>query len=368
MRRPFTLALSLIFLASSAAAQKKPKAGPKAATKPGASMSTTGADPAESEKSDKGPFTPKSEEPDEPVVAPGPAKVDKGRKRDKISVFGEVLIGFGKVPLPSPTNVSSGSATAVTLQAGGSYDVSPQFTAGLRLPWTTATVKQSDGKGLSSQALGAPELFGEYRVALSKLTHVPITFGLGIPVAQGNPDLTSNDRAGVAQGMANRVADAASGWQNSELFQPKRLPVVVGGGIRHERQDFELHAHAKFVVLPALGTDVAAPDDPDGNGTYKLNSVALREVTSLGGSYNFLDSPIVYGGLDFALVWTAIDTFEFESSQNATPPSPVQAVLEPRLGARFGKISPNVSYIAPLGGSLGDSGIGGIRLHVDVAF
>ena len=71
----------------------------------------------------------------------------------------------------------------------------PNISAGLRIPITTATVKQPNGKNLSSTAFGAPELFAEYRLALSPLTSIPLTFGVGIPVAQGTPDQTSGDTA-----------------------------------------------------------------------------------------------------------------------------------------------------------------------------
>ncbi len=187
-------------------------------------------------------------------------------------------------------------------------------------------------------------------------------------MAQGDPDQTSLDATARAKDEVNRFADATSGWRDSELFQPKHLPIVVGAGIRHERHDWELHADAKFVLLPALSTKVSRPNDLSGTGTYKLNGFAFREVTSVGGTYNFLDQPIIYAGLDFALVWTPLQTFVFDSTQNVTKPSAVQAVLEPKLGARFGKVSPAISYIAPLGGRLGTTGAGGIRLHVDAYF
>jgi hypothetical protein len=66
------------------------------------------------------------------------------------------------------------------------------------------------------------------------------------------------------------------------------------------------------------------------------------------------------------VIWTPIETFEFVSSQNVTAPSSLQAVLEPKVGARFGKVAPSVGYIAPLGGRLGGGDIGGVRLRVDV--
>jgi hypothetical protein len=102
------------------------------------------------------------------------------------------------------------------------------------------------------------------------------------------------------------------------------------------------------------------------DGTYEANGFALREVTSLGATYNFLDSPIFWGGLDFSLVINPIQTFDFEPNADVNSPSIFQAVLEPRLGARFKRFEPSLGYIAPLGGRLSDAGVGGIRLRLDV--
>jgi hypothetical protein len=372
MRRTLTLAtvtlatvVSLVFVANPALAAKKAKPGKKSDS--GATAAQTWTDPTEKETSDKGPFTPQSKA-EEPPPAPKETKLDPGRKRDKVVVFGDILIGFGKAPLPGPDiEGTSGKATAVTLQLGGQYDVSKAATFGLRIPWTTATVRQSNGKNLAANAFGAPELFGEYRIGLSRLTTVPITFGIGIPLAQGTMDVTSNDGAAASRGVVNRMADAASGWRDSELFQSKHLPLVVGGGIRHERRDFELHAHAKFVFLPALSKTIANPGREGLLGTYESNSVALREVTTLGGSYDFLSDPRVYASLELAVVWSPIDAVEFAHTAAVTLPSRLQAVLLPRVGARFGRISPSVGYVAPLGGHLGGAGVGGLDLHLDVS-
>lgn len=364
-----SLAVSLVFLANNALAQKKPKPDKKA---DGPSASATWTDPTADEKSDKGPYTPHKEDGDEPPPDEPKAnkKDDPGRKRDKIAAFGQLIIGFGKLPSENPSydDQPSGSGTALGVQLGGRYDVTKEFTGGLRLAITTASVKQTNGKNQSSSAFAAPELFGEYRVSLNRLTTIPIGFGVGIPVAQGEPDQTSLDRPGLAKDEVQRFADATSGWRDSELFQPKRLPIVVSGGIRHERKDFELHGELKFIVSPALSTKVNRADDPSMTGSYKVNGFALREITTVGGSYNFLDNPMIYGGLDFSLVWTPLQTFEFNSTQNVTEPSSVQAILEPKVGARFGSVSPNVSYIAPLGGRLGHTGVGGLRLNVNAYF
>jgi hypothetical protein len=361
-------AVSLVFLANNALAQKKPKAEKKA---DGPSASATWTDPTESEKSDKGPYTPHKEVSDEPAPDPkGPKAQDPGRKRDPIAAFAQIVIGFGKLPMENPSydDAPSGQGTAIGLQLGGRYDVNKDLSVGLRIPLTTATVKQTNGTNQSSTAFGAPELFGEYRLSLNRLTSVPILFGLGVPVAQGQPDQTSLDRAARAKDEVNRFADATTGWRDSELFMPKHLPIVLGAGVHHERRDWELHGDVKLALLPALTTKVNRAEDPTNTGTYKLNAFAMREVTTLGGSYNFLDKPLFYGGLDLALVWTPLQAFKFTSTQNVTEPSSLQAILEPKIGARFGAVSPNVSYIAPLGGRLGHTGIGGVRLHVDAYF
>lgn len=368
MRRTFdlvSLAVSLVFLATSsgALAQKK------GAKKDGPSAAETWTDPVDSEKSDKGPYAPQSEQDEDAPAEPRPVKgkADPGREREQLVVFGQIVIGFGEAPLNNPEYRPSGKGTVVGFQLGGRYDITPALSAGLRVPLTTASVRQANTRNLSTTAFGSPELRGEYRVSLDKLTSIPIAFGIGIPLAEGNPDATAtaSDTPGIHKDTVNRLADATSGWRDSELFQPKRLPLVLGAGIRHERRDWELHADAKFVFLPALSTDVAVPAEQSGQGTYVINGFALREVTTVGGTYNFLDSPVFWGGLDFSLIWTPIDTFDFEAVSPA-PPSRVQAVFEPRVGVRFSRFAPSIGYLAPVGGRLGSGGVGGVRLHLNV--
>ena len=366
-RSILALTVSLVFLANNALAQKKPK-GEKQSDGPSAAATWT--DPTENEKSDKGPYRPqKDEEGDAVAPKKSDRAPDKGRKRDPIHVFGQVIIGFGRAPVNEPTYAPGLKGTALGFQLGGRYDVSKELSVGLRVPLTTATVKQANGTNLSTTVFGAPELMGEYRVSLDRLTTIPIIFGVGIPVAQGNPDQTGTDTTGHQQAYVNSLADATSGWRDSELFQPKRLPIVLGGGIHHDRQDWELHADVKLVLLPALGTKVFdATEDPPNPGTYKRNAFALREVTTLGGSYNFLRSPLLYAGLDLAVIWTPLQTFVFDATPAREKPTTVQAVLEPRVGARFGAVSPSVGYIAPLGGRLGGADAGGVRLNVSAFF
>ena len=102
--------------------------------------------------------------------------------------------------------------------------------------------------------------------------------------------------------------------------------------------------------------------------TYELKTLSLRSVTSGGISYEFLPRPRVFGALDGWLAYNAINAVEFTSKMGATPPTRFQFVLEPRVGAHFGKVSPSVGYIFPIGGRLADAGTSGLELRCDFAF
>jgi len=365
MRTVIRAAIILVFVSGPAFAKGKKGA---AEAKSGAGMMDSN-DPAEKETSDKGPFAPKTEageagdEKAAPAVTEAPPEVVKPRPRDPFVVFGNVLIGFGQAPEPGVgADKTTGKATSFTLMAGGRYDVSHEFSLGLRLPWTTASVREL-GIAQSSQALGTPELMGEYRVGLGTFTRLPIDFGIGIPVAQGNFD--RNDLAKFRQGYVNDIADAASGYRDGELFMPKRMPVIVGVGLEYERKPLSLTAFTKFVVGVNVGGTVNIQTI---GGTYELKKVSLRNVTGGGIAYQFLDKPVFYGALDAWVASKPIDAYEFNSTAGATPPTRFQVAFEPRVGARFGKISPSLGYIFPIGGRLADSGISGLELHCDVAF
>ena len=107
---------------------------------------------------------------------------------------------------------------------------------------------------------------------------------------------------------------------------------------------------------------------PNTVGSYELKAVSFRNVTSGGIAYRVLEKPQLYGALDSWFATSAINPIEFESFDHAKKPTRFQLVFEPRVGARFGKISPSVGYIFPIGGRLADSSISGLELHCDVAF
>jgi hypothetical protein len=361
----------VVFSGHAFAKGKKPAADAKS----GAGMMDSN-DPAEKETSDDGPFAPthKSEEAEakekqETQAAEQSQEVIKRKPRAKTGVFGNIVVGFGKPVEPGigADDSVTNKGTSFTFIAGGHYDVSPKFTLGLRIPWTTANQRQIDGTSASAQALGTPELMGEYRVELSPRTNLPIDFGIGIPVAQGNYD-NGLGAGQYRQTLVNDLADAASGFRDGELFGPKRLPLIFGVGIDYERKELTLHAATKFVAGFKVGGTLDYGSVDATVGSYELKSVTFRNVTSAGIGYEFLPKPALTAALDSWVVTNAVNAVEFHSNAGATGPSRVQVVAEPRLSARFGKISPSLGYIFPLGGRLADNHTSGLELHCDVAF
>jgi hypothetical protein len=377
MRISIRVAIILAIFSGQALAKGKKDA---ADSKGGAGMMDSN-DPADKETSDDGPFAPKhkteeaegSEKEKEAAQPSEHPDVVKRRPRDKVGIFGNIVIGFGKPTEPGPGAGADGDivnkGTSFTFMVGGHYDVSPQFTLGLRIPWTTASVRQQDGIDASSQALGTPELMGEYRVTLSPRTDLPIDFGVGVPVAQGGYD-TVGGLPQYRQTIVNDFADAASGYRDGELFGPKRLPLIFGVGIDYQRNALSLHAATKFVAgFKVGGTLDYSAVAPDTNvGSYELKPVTFRNVTSAGVAYQFLDKPALFGALDSWIATNAVNNVEFNSTAGAVAPTRVQVIFEPRVGARFGKISPNVGYVFPIGGRLADNHTSGLELHCDVAF
>jgi hypothetical protein len=346
---------------------KPKKANPK---HPGTTMDSN--DPVDKEKSDEGPFTPagktgplkreevKQQEAERAAALPP----IKRRPRDPVGVFGNLLIGFGKAPEPGlGTDTAVGKTTAATFMVGGHYDLSPDFTVGARLPFTFGSSRQIDGSYASSAALGALELMGEDRVGLSTFTQLPIDFGLGVPIAQGDYEVGNGN--GNRQAYLNDVADAASGYRDAELFGPKRLPIIVGVGIDYQKLALDLHAATKFVAGVKVGGQIS---DDQTNAGFKLKSVSFRNVTSAGIAYQFLDKPVLFGALDSWMVYNAVNSLEYTSPTGAVAPTRFQVVFEPRVGGRFGKISPSLGYVFPIGGRLADAGASGLELHCDIGF
>jgi hypothetical protein len=344
-------------------------------------MEEEGKDPALTEGADEGQFAPGKKaidlhaededgdgEPDAPEdgdEAPASETTKKARRTGKprktIGVFGEVLFGLGEAPLPGPGNPTTGDATSIGVLVGGHFDLTTELRLMLRVPWTTASVDVA-GESRSASALGAPEVAGRLRLTEPGDTEFAVRFGVGIPVAQGNPDMTNpGDAGGREQAGVQRLADAASGWRDPELYAPKRLALVPSAHLTHRTDHVRLAAEAKLIFLQSVGGEIN--DANSDGGTYELNSLAGTAL--LGGSASY--EAISRGHIALATwaTYTFARQVSYESS--ATGPSPFQLVLEPKLIAQFGRIVPSAGVLLPVGGELGGKMVG-IRLHVDAVF
>lgn len=338
----------------------------------GGMMEEEGKDPALTEGAEEGQFSAGKKainlrdedgEPDDPGAADGdaPKKKSPAKPRKTIGAFGEVLIGLGEAPVPGPANATTGDATSIGLLVGGHFDLTTDLRLLLRVPWTTATV-EAGGESRSASALGSPEIAGRLRVTPPGDTEVAVRVGVGVPVAQGNPDPTNpRDAGGAEQAAVQRLANSASGRRDPELYAPKRLSLVPSVHLTHRTDLVRFGAEAKLMLLQKVGGEINAPS---GNGgTYELNSLAASAL--LGGTASY--EAITKGHVALAAwaSYTFVDQVTFDSS--ATDPSAFQLVLEPKLIAQFGRIVPSAGVLLPVGGELGGKMVG-IRLHVDAVF
>lgn len=345
-------------------------------------------DPVDTETSDKGPYRPKgktgklADEEDAARMA-NKGKKKKGKKekpagplrvKKPIRPFAQMLIGFGDVP-DNTLGVADNRphASAFTFILGGMYDVQKDISIGLKIPWSTANMDQLDDTGLvlpdavAANALGAPELYGEYILSMGPRTQIPIGVALGVPIAQGTPDPSAVDQAAYQQAQVNQTADAFHGWHDSELFLVKRLPFTPQAKITYKTTALDIFGQMKFIFGIKVGGTLRNPDQPP-EGSWSQSGLSFRHVTGGGVNWHFLESPALALGLDSWLVWSALDPIEFDSDVDASRATRFQFVAEPRFQATFGPITPSVGYLFMVGGRLGDASVKGVRLRADLEF
>jgi hypothetical protein len=384
--RAAVVALAALAVVNPAVAKKNKKTDKTDAPK-GGMMEEGGKDPAETEtlEHDEGAYVPGKEkkamqtqhatDSELGVSAEGegtaqPEKVVEEKKgppvaRKTIGVFAEGLIGLGRAPVPGPLNASTGdfttgSATSFGLMIGGHYDFTPKFRILLRVPWTVGTVKNG-AVDASTNALGDPELAARLRLTEPGDTEWAVRLGIGIPIAQGNANINDvGDAGGHAQAILQRVADAANGWHDPELYALKRIPISPALLFTHRVNKFRFGGEFKGVFMPKIGGSITQSGSA---GTYSLPGVAWSLLLGGNASYE------VFNHAHIALAaWARYgftDGVEYDSP--ATSPTRFQLVAEPKILAQFGHVVPSIGVVLPIGRQLGGDIIG-LRAHVDVVF
>lgn len=381
MRLCVALALVSIFAGSAAfaaeGAKGKAKKGKKR-SKPNTPVETLdGVDPIGKERSDGGRYMPtgltgklkarQEQQLYEEEVARRPKKKYVPPPRDRFIAFGDVVLGLGRAPRPAPAvDGMTTHALVISAYLGARYDFSPKLTGGIRVPWSTASMELAGSTKTEQEfALGSPQIWGEYRLSPSLVTTVPIFFGIGIPLAQGDSDPNTLDEIGRRRATVNLLADAAHGWRDGELFGVKRLPVMAGIGVQYQAPALVIRAYDKLVAGIDIGPALLPTAYVDGK--LVANRVSLRNVLFAGATYDLLAKPVtIWAGLDAWMAYSAVEAADFESS--ATDPSPIQFVIEPRVGVNIKKLRPSFGFVFPMGGQLSESEMTAFRLHVDYAF
>ena len=373
------VALTTLALATSAAPKDDKKK--KGDDKPGTSMEEGGKDPAQTETFEAGQFVPGKKQPKKAATGeegeeeestegeaaeakPEPEKPIKVRKT--VGLFGEAIIGFGQAPEPGPGTLKTGDATSFGFMIGGHVDVTNPFRLMLRLPLSTGTIKNARNPPSDTHvtALGVPELAGRLRLGEPGATEWALRLGVGIPIGQGNPDVTakSSDTHGWEQARLQRVVNAANGWHDPELYTLKRIPVSPSLLFLYRGSKVRVNGELKLVLLPQIGGDVVDPTAGGPGGTFQYNGLGFWTI--LGGSVSYEVLSKKYLAL---AAWATYEIARDYEWSGGNPPSPLQFVIEPRILAQFGKVVPSVGFLLPLGGQLGGD-IFGLRLHVDVVF
>lgn len=282
---------------------------------------------------------------------PEPDRAEAAR-REPLRVALDWTLGFGKVgavdqgaypdsnqraPTPKLTDAQIAVGTWIV---GARYDVTPDVTAGVRLPFSLGNLGRINYGGGHTVALGNVELSGEVRRALSTRWAGAVSLALALPTSLGTELPTAAQLAATAPEQydpaeankfaTNQAAAAAFGYREDALFWSKRFGLTPGVAARWTGG--RLHASA-FFAAPSLFDTHAASAEP-----YRMELV-------IGGGGGYAPLP----WLDFGL----------EAWGSAAPvrrvASPVGAVvLSPEARLRFGARHENAFYVAgvlPLAGS-----------------
>ncbi len=267
--------------------------------------------------------------------------------RDQVRVYADLVLAWGRTPA---VNADSRIADATTFApiVGGRYDLSPELSAGARLAWSVGDI-QGQTQRQTQTAFGNAEVFGEYRYRVSTWVDVPIAVGIGIPIAQGDPDPASTDTTGVIQTNVNQTADGGRGWREAELYAVGRLPITPSVGISYRTQRLVAVGSTKLTIAPKIRGETTDAD-------YGVRGIFMSSVT--GGTLEYDVWNKLWLGLDAWLVWNVIEPIDTE--QPLEEAGSFQLMIEPSLGYELGPLFLRASYIAPVGGPLGE--ISSVRL------
>jgi hypothetical protein len=265
-------------------------------------------------------------------------------KREPLHLTFDWTLGFGKVdvvdqranpasnqraPTPVRTQAQVGLNTFIV---GAGYDVTKDFTAGIRLPFTFGSMANIAYEGGRAIALGNLEIYGELRKKFSEHFTGAGFLAIGLPTSLGTelptqaeldkipPELYNPSDANKF--AINQAAAAAFGYEQDQLFWSRRL--VFTPGVEGRWVSGKLHATPFVKMVNLIDTHDVSPE------RYRMEL-----VFGAGAGYRALEF------LDFSVrVWGSVAPVRRDGS-------PVGAgVVSPEARLLFGERKEHSFYVA----------------------
>jgi len=258
----------------------------------------------------------------------------------------DAVFGFGDVPAVNqgplttlgeapPNKLESTQVQSDSYVFGAGYWLTDHFRLGARIPLVHGTLKPAgidNTRGVT--AMGNIEVGAEYELELSKSLRLVPGLGIALPTATGDElpefeevraepnarlDTAAHDRFSALQ-----AASASRGFEDSALFESKRLGIIPELAL-------ELHA-GKIELVPFVKME---------NLVSTASNPAHKYLGEVVGGARF--SYRVASWLDVGLRAWMVGAFEKEEK-----PGNVNAVVEPQLRAHLGAVMPVVGLLIPV--------------------
>jgi hypothetical protein len=284
----------------------------------------------------------------------------------------DIVVGFGEMnELLNDASIPS-EAAIFSFLFGVHYRAWDIWTMGLRLPYSTGTIKGEGHDDYNTFALGNLELSVSPSFELSRRIRLPVGIALTLPVASGDPFANpAVDPGSIAQSLINDGADAARGLEETSLFAYGRFGLVPSVGAMYDRGSLHLAAQTKLELMFRTGGEDPNVTIHSSHELAEIHDPAVNWVTRASASYDFLDGKVA----PVLRMWLAVGG---EAATKGTRDfSGAQFALEPGVIAKFPvtdtiAIRGGLSFIIPAGGPVGGQFFGasmtGLRLQAGVLF
>jgi hypothetical protein len=287
----------------------------------------------------------------------------------------EMVVGFGEINEVLNDATIPTEATIFSFIFGVQYRFFDIWTIGLRLPYSTGSLKgplPSDTDDYNTFALGNLELSVRPSFQVTRRLRIPAGIALMIPMASG--DLFADpsvDAGSVAQALINQAADASRGLEESALFASKRFGLVPSVGVTYDRGALRITAQTKLEMMFKTGGNDPDPKIQASHEGAELHNPNTNWVTGASIFYGFLDGKVSPG----LRTWLAVSTQPItKGTRDFSGP---QFAIEPAVIGKFPitpaiAIKAGLSYILPIAGPVGgrdnSASMGGLRMQVGVLF